>query len=692
MFKIRKVLLVLIGGLFVLGSYLLFQASHIHYLSERATKQARINADFMPFTLPNDIKSDKEYTEILDLLQETSTEQDLNYVKVQRYGGFQLNEYQEIDYGTTEDRLTYQVATVKPSKVWTYFDQPEANVEREYRDDLPLKGYSATIEPMSANVSYTGRQGVFYVETTNEEQFQQFIHGLASKYNQHFKTQYGVPAFTYSEDDLEYLQDTTVETNEAHQYTGIASILFGILLIFVVLYILLSTKYIGTYRLAGFSSYQMFYQLFQTTFRRVLLCTVLLGIVLRVFGHLVISVKTILLLISIIGLMVIVGTGVIALLNRFSLSKQLKNKSYLNWSFYLVYIVKGIALVMLFSMLVPMFQYVSLKAELMTSSGYKDAKIGAEYGVLTPRIVGYEMTNLDIDKHDETKARVYQKLNDKGALLFDQGYREGTNRNNVANVEEVFVNPNYLQKFPLKDMADNSVVVSDTSTQVTLLVPKNRADELEDSVGDDGITERRIVLMPENATYFDLNRGEYQPMPIVSVVTENNGLLLNILTGDIYDGLKIPLTGTAKDTYHAIYDDLAIGNYADKFVQIVSLNDLALDELKAAIGNLKNALVTNGIMFIFILMMNVYVIVLYYRSHNKELYYKYMAGYSEVRLFAKLFVLIAMQYVVMFGVLLTQSAFDLTLLVGMTILCLFELLTVFVVGKIIKRHLLGEKI
>ncbi|MCB6839677.1 hypothetical protein LIX87_01425 [Weissella viridescens] len=700
---LRKGLLIIIGLVFILGSYLLFYNSNNAYLIQTAEQQYNFEDKFKVINIPDFIDSDDKYKEVLSVLNDASKEVNINYMKVQLLSGYQIDKAGFYNYGLPRTELNYQVHTVKPSNIWILFQQSTKKVGSKYVNDLPLKGYSSGISAIDNDISYNGRQGDFYIEADSKDDYDKFIETLALKYNREFHKNYTLSSFQKSKD----YQKANLQI-EFPDLTDLQFALFGLLSIFVLLYVLLSSKYIGSYKLEGLSNLMMTRELFRTVFLFMLIITGFVITYLLAFEHWHIQLTAYIVLGSIIVILILTALGAVFSLNYLSLNSQLKNKNYLSWSFYIVYIIKAIILIMVFSNLVPIFQLVSTEAQPRVFTSYKNKKIGSEYGIIGPKVVGYDNDNevgklISLEQLDDL---MYEKLNRRGALLFDGGDFEAdkvyTDRKDHDYQKFNIVNPNYLKRFPIKDVDDRTIKVNDDESTLVLLMPKNKKSELtalKKYISDTElqITGKRPVLkvisVPANRTYFDLSMGDVRVMQPMVVSTTNNSSYVcrNIMNGqENRDALKMPIDISERETYKSILKDLEDSNYEDNYAQIVKLNNLDTDNLKNGIGNIKKTVVSLMVTIVFIILITVYLVVLYFRSNDKEIYYKYMSGYSDLRIISKLMLLIIMQYVILLIMLLAKGDFDGVSLVGLFMLFSFELMCVLVSAVVIKHKVLKE--
>ncbi|MBM7617350.1 hypothetical protein JOC36_000907 [Weissella uvarum] len=695
----RKILSVILGLLFILGSFVLFIDAQSDYLVREMAKQDSISKNFTHFNLPNDIKGDQEYREVLDVLNKTSEQEHVNYAKLQIFNGFNVNaSKQTLNYARPSTKLNYQVFTVKPTSIWSYFGKQKSYVNDTFTFKNGIKGYTASITPINKNISYDGRQGTFYVETKSVKEYNLFITKLKDNYNFKFGKQYKTDDFKTNRDYDEKRLEIDVPS-----FSNLNQALFSILAIFVVLYILLSTKYIAVYRLAGLSTFRMVFNLFKSFFLIVFVgMSGLIGYLLLIKKwH--IGLTPYMQITAILMCLLVLAAVIVYLLNYLSFNSQLKNKNYLNWSFYLVYLVKAIALIMVFSNLIPLFQLATSMYNSSLRTTYGNRKVGNEYGVIYPHLIGYDTDQHTLADSETLDNELYSFMNKKGGIIFDGSSNEDY-QTGPEYIKSNIVNPNYLRRFPIKDINGQKIHEADSEKKILLILPlseKNSVDKREKYIEDteyENIGKKpviQVVFVPNSEKYFNLTEGKYKDITAMFVTTKYNSGFINrdmMNSQGNRDALKIPISKSEKQTYLNLSDSLEKYNYADNYLQVVKLNNLDFEDVKRSVGDVVQASISLSLTLMFILFITVYLVVLYFRSNSKKIYYKYMAGYSTMRILVGLWCLIILQYVFLFLINFMENQIDVLSTLSIMTMFIVEVICVLITSKILTNNLLkGNK-
>lgn len=695
--KFRNILLVLMSMLFIAGAYITFYNSNITYLIDSLNKDHNIDENFMPFNLPENINSDKQSVETLKILNKTSDSLGINYAKLQIYDGYLVNERNEVDYERPQTKVNYQLYTVKPSRVQEYFENKSNEDTKNYARDIRSLGYSVTLSSINNDISYNGRQGYFYIETVDQKMYDNYLIQLTNNYNTRFNSNYKPTDF--KRDNNSPKNTVVIESIDGLQLDSLRTTLFIIILIFVVLYILLSNRYIATYRLMGYSSSQIVHDLFGYVACITSFGGVLVGMYVIFVKKWVVSIQSAMFLLAFLILVGVIALITIMIMNKLSFNAQLKNKNYLKGAFYILYGIKAVALIMVFGNLIPIYQLVSSQTEMITTN-YQDKKIGNEYGILGPRALGFDsdddMGFMKMNEHIDKN--LYQKLNAKGAILFD-----GRDVDHPETISENYqklnkVNPNYLKRFPIKDIDGKEISINNFEEKLILVLPLNMQSKVV-NITDYLITSEseemgrpinvKTIWVSDNTHYFDLNNGYYRPMipMLVSTISNSSIANRNILTGTGKDdALKIPIDKNEANTYMKLLKDLEITNIADNYTHIVKLNDIEYDEVKFSVGNIKIAIISIAITGIFMMLMSMYLITLYFRANVKSIYYKFMSGYGWASILSPLIYLFISQYIFMFFVLYLNQGLDKMYIIGLITLFIIEVIFMCPTMNVLRKN------
>lgn len=260
-------------------------------------------------------------------------------------------------------------------------------------------------------------------------------------------------------------------------------------------------------------------------------------------------------------------TSVIAyiFLSRIKIVDVIKNRKETNGIFALNTLFKtGCSLFLILVILSIWSQYHELRIKQENLKSWERSK---DYGVFYPVMVGNDLEDLEKGFTKTTVTQVtglYPLLKRMGAVYIDaDDYEQTSLRLNKNGMRSISVNINYLQEFPVYDVNQNPVKISeDTSDWIVLVPEKYRSHEKEilnyitksrksRAEGDENlfhveVPDRvrnqalKIIWIANGQKIFSFNPEVFRTEnnmivdPIIQVVTEKNSLvadLANMMSG-----------------------------------------------------------------------------------------------------------------------------------------------------------------
>ncbi|SHH31860.1 DUF1430 domain-containing protein [Tepidibacter thalassicus] len=253
-----------------------------------------------------------------------------------------------------------------------------------------------------------------------------------------------------------------------------------------------------------------------------------------------------------------------------------------------------------------------------TQQNLKNWEHSKDYAVFYPVKIGYDQKDLENNLPIYTSSvdgELYPILNKMGSILINTRNYEETalllNRD-YKGIESITVNNNYLKEFPVYDIHNNPVQVSEDTNNWILLVPEKYRDREKDILSffekdrASSIDYEKeflhkeipyniknqhieIVWLKNDQKIFSFNpevfKAEHNIImdPIIQVVTEKNSLITDrssILGGGCTDPLKIKLINRDTSlTYKILEPELKRLKLDDNLKHLITVNQFILQEL-----------------------------------------------------------------------------------------------------------------
>lgn len=280
----------------------------------------------------------------------------------------------------------------------------------------------------------------------------------------------------------------------------------------------------------------------------------------------------------------------------------------------------------------------------------------SDYGMFYPLNIGEDNEIFKTTPYKffaQLSNELYPILNDNGSILIEsRSYEDETlkyyKENNMNVLLTLKINPNYLNEFPIYDINNNAISISEDETNTILLIPekykeneqeilsemrfyRNAQYEYEEEVLLNEISPEiknqdiQIIWIENDQKIFSFNSevskddNNLISNPIVEVITLSNSVTCDrntILGNGITDPLKIKLIDkNPKKTYDKLIPILKELNLDDNLLYFVNIDTLTSSQLY----NLKTQLYFLYIIFIIFIILFFVVSIQYYSIiYNKN--------------------------------------------------------------------------
>lgn len=654
------------------------------------------------FVIPNDnLLSDPD--EIYPLMYEAAKETDVNIfrssinyrkddqIEILKYvllvsdthffDGFRLNSGSLLTMKDTQQGDAF-MSTVNTG------DQKQIGIVKDFgSNDL------ITIKPLKASYEHLPVFGQYFVETAKETEFNAFINNFINKINEHFKKELKGSLYT-SEDftkNLSGIGGSSETKSWISQLNYIRYIIFAIILFLLIYHVFNESPKIGIIKMHGASNLRLWFIISG----RLITTIFVLTIVVSFIAAITVKDTTYSFVINSISYQLITYIIMIALsfisylyISKIKVSDVIKNRKDSKMIFVLNLFFKAVCSVLLVLLCISIWnQYVEIRNNQNLLKNWENSK---DYGVFYPEKVGYDMEDIKNGGgilSSTINNGLYPVLNRMGALLINASMYEETSlslNKDYVGIRSVKVNPNYLRKFPILDMNNTPVQVSEDSTDWILLVPEkyhNREDEIlsffhKDRTGAkdfEGLYEYeehhyktivpdriknqniRIVWLANDQKIFSFNPNVFPDEnniiidPIIQVVTENNSLCADrdsILGGGGTDPLKIKLIGrdTAL-TYKTLEPELKSLKLDDNLKYLVTVDQVILQKIYNLQKSAKQFLLMSLGLMAGLLILIIQNLIVFFNKNQQKFIVRKLFGIGFFRTYKEYFLLFSTTWI-----------------------------------------------
>ena len=429
-----------------------------------------------------------------------------------------------------------------------------------------------TIKPLKTAYEHLPVDGQYYVEASDDKAFDSFLKGFVAKVNEQYQQ------YLYTPKDFQKQNNSggaeTGSRTDILKYQNY--MIFVITLILLIYYIFYESKRIGIMKMHGLSNIRLWFiiagRLITVMFILSAAVSLLVALLIKdttsqFAGSAIISQFNTYVIVTAISLISYIY------ISRIRISDAIKNRKDTNGIFALNMLLKaGCSIFVVLIGLSIWSQYTEIRAQRENLKNWEHSK---DYAVFYPVNVGYDLEDLKRGAPKKTAAlagELYPVLNKMGALFIEA--RDYTETLLILNkdwdgIRSIKINPNYLREFPIYDIQNNPVQLSDDTSDWILLVPekyRHREEEImsffqktrtgaKDYKGvydaEEGFFKRevpdsvrnqqiKIIWLANNQKIFSFNPEVFPSEnniiidPIIQVVTEKNSLCAdraNIMSG-----------------------------------------------------------------------------------------------------------------------------------------------------------------
>lgn len=489
-----------------------------------------------------------------------------------------------------------------------------------------------TIKSLKNSYEQFPVDGPYFAEAPNREVFHAFVNCFANKVNQYYKDQLTEP-FLYGD----FVKTSTsggtatggaVVGSPIGYLSYINYLVYLVILILLIYYIFNESKRIGIIKMHGISNLYLWFIIAGK------LITILFGIttLITLLAALCIKDTCIQFVISILinqlkayGIMLALSLVAYLYISRIKVVNALKNRKDTNGIFALNTLLKAGCSVLLVLTCLTLWNQISvIHAKQQTLKNWECSK---DYGVFYPLYIRDEERKINdgAGPRADIEDELYLLLNRMGALLinthmYDQ--QELLLNKDWDGILSISVNPNYLREFPVYDLQQQPVQVSEDNSDWILLVPEKYHDREEEilsffkkdrtggknseGVYQEGVYQHeerckrvvpdrvrnqqlKIIWLANEQQIFSFNPNVFPQEnnmiidPIIRVVTEQNSVVTDrssILGGGATDPLKMKLIDrdTLK-TYQTLVPELKELRLDDNLKYLVTVDQFILQEI-----------------------------------------------------------------------------------------------------------------
>ncbi|QSZ27661.1 DUF1430 domain-containing protein [Aceticella autotrophica] len=473
-----------------------------------------------------------------------------------------------------------------------------------------------TIKPLKTAYEYLPVDGRYFVEASDNQVYAAFIKDFVNKVNKYYQQSYSAKYFQEASNSGAGLQVTTLI--DYLKYINYA--IFLTTLILLIYYIFYESKRIGIMKMHGLSNIRLWFiicgKLITIIFILTAAVSLLVALIIKdttsqFVGSVIIfqfKAYLIMMAISIIPYIYI---------SRIKISDAIKNRKDTNGIFTINMLLKmGCSILAVMVGLSIFSQYAEIRTKQENLKNWEQSK---DYGIFYPVNIGNDIEDVQQGSRKETAieaVELYPVLNKMGAVLIDAlSYEERALLMNKGtdNIRSIKVNPNYLQRFPVYDLHNQPVHISEDTCDWILLVPEkyyNRENEImnyfhkdridaydaeehcfgrlvPDSVKNQHI---KIIWLTNNQKIFSFNPKVFPAEnnmiidPIIQVITEKNSICadrVNLINGHGgSDPLKVKLINrdTAL-TLRMLESELKRLKLDDNLQQLITVDQYVLQQI-----------------------------------------------------------------------------------------------------------------
>ncbi|WP_179861617.1 DUF1430 domain-containing protein [Bacillus toyonensis] len=534
------------------------------------------------------------------------------------------------------------------------------------------------IMPLKNSYEYLSVDGQYFVEAPNNTTFHAFLEKFVEKLNEKYPQSFSKNEFLKNKNSSE----TTFTATSIKIIDYINYMILGIILLFLIYYIFNESRKIGILKMHGVSNILLWFMLIGKV---IIITLLLLTIIELIFAFLVEDTipqffyNIVTYQLGNCFVLIIASLIMYIYISKIKINQAIKNKKDINAIFLINTILKiscSIILLLVSSSILNQYSMIKIKQESLNKW-----EISKDYGTFYPLKVGRDQediqngqrkTNTTINK------QLYPILNKMGSILIGASeYEEEFIRLNMnyKGIRSIKVNNNYLKEFPVYDIHNTPVKITEETQNWILLVPekfysreqeileffkKKRKSfmELQENFYNQVIPEEvrtqqiKIIWLKNAQKIFSFNPEVFKSEnnmiidPIIEIVTEKNSLIPDrdsLLGKGNRDPLKIKLINrdTAL-TYQKLEPELKKLQLDDNLTHLISLNQVVLEEiynLKKEINTL--LLITLALLIGLLILITQNLMVFFNKNQQKFIVHRLLGVgfFRTYKIYALFFVL-----------------------------------------------------
>ncbi|MFK4966228.1 DUF1430 domain-containing protein [Lactococcus garvieae] len=660
--------------LLVLFSLITCMIAYMRYTDKEATRlreavqlpnytqiyQPQIN------NLKNDLKDLDEKVEFIDrkdfikVIKEVSQEFDVPFIVRVRFLGHKNNGKGRVDYGYPLSNIIYFETQHHPRK------------EEEFRDhDYKVKINNSPIENLT-NEQYQGAS-VFFKSDDKER----ILEALSQKFNK-------ISAVQTSSARLEnqpswYIPSSPIiRVNDI--YLSLIKLVLFFYFVFMFIWIILRNKEIAIFSLNGMSSVMILKRIYLKTFVGSQILVLFLANMLIIGAIDIEYIGGVLLIasLSMLGVWFIIGVIV-----RFSLAQQVNNKPFFKRVYIAVYLVK------IYIFAVSVATSMGLMLLFNSSIGMLQSSPIKNYGTFHGGGSGY----LESLKNHTQHESLFKYMENNGGLHASKKFLP---QKFLEKYQAVEINSAYLQKYKIKDSNGKDIKIATEANEAVVLINERYKDKINEikkgysellemsGIGFKG-TDIRFILMKdkqkipvfqgEMGGIFSNGRKEEIKTDIVEVHTVNNAgvnTYINMFHNGNTLGALFPIKESVEKTYLDLLPSLREDKVESSFTSFVSSSKIAENDMRMYIGERWSWVFMTLLIFVLFVIMILSTTMIYFRVNKEKLALFRIQGFSRLRSYRFLFIIIIIQNIIFF----TQSmilGYDFTVIEAFILYALIEL-------------------
>ncbi|HDX9578884.1 TPA: DUF1430 domain-containing protein [Bacillus pseudomycoides] len=569
--------------------------------------------------------------------------------------------------------------------------------------------HTITIKPLQTSYEHLPMAGRYVVEVVDDKSYDAFLKIFSKKLNQHLKPKQYIVA-----DDFKRNLSNNEEAfgSPINSLSYIQYIVFIVLLLFLIYYVFNEAKRIGVIKMHGVSNIRLWFivigKIIAIMFVLSLLISVLVSAFIKnvtpefIYTVVFDQCKT-------YFIITILSLAAYFYISKIKVNQMIKNRKDTKGIFVLNTLLKitcSIIFVLLGTPIVEQYIIVKEKQE-----NLKNWEKNKDYGVFYPLSVGNDEGQQRIHKVESSiNGDLYPILNKMGAVLIDsKDYEElklSINKD-YKGIQSVIVNNNYLREFPLYDIHNKRVEVSEDTERWVLLVPekyKNREEEIIRFFEErrkpaieyeekkmhrevpNHLHNRKIdmIWIKNNQEIFSFNPDVYKSNhnkikdEIIEVMTEKNSFVGErdlILGGGANDPLKVKLIDrNAGLTYKALEPELKRLGLDDNLKYLVTVDQYILKDIYDMQQSIKMLFMVTCGLIAGILFLVTQSIILYFNKNQQKIVVHRLFGVSFFRTYRGYMLLFVLTWIVQLLIcFIVKKEFDMKLLTVVEVLILIEL-------------------